>query len=90
MAHLETAQGLVDEGLEVGIAERLTRADLGECQDAGWQSGRMRAHDSVQVCFHKLFVEVDLLEVLGVDEIHIVCERSARRGKSCGPAHKGR
>ena len=83
----QTAECLVDEGLEVRVRERLSRADL---NDIFFQSKRVRsiarirvelkrrmicsAYDGVKVGFHELSVEIHLIKVpiRAKDNVHVI------------------
>ena len=77
---LEAAQRLVDERLEVGVAQRLARADLlSERQSSvASPSDRSRRHgtdDRMQVGLHQLLVQVDLVERARsrvLDEVEVI------------------
>jgi hypothetical protein len=79
----QTAERLVDEGLEVRVRERLAGADLsvikGYVRSLGSAAnGKMRmgcsTHDGVKVGFHELFVEIHLIKVpiRAKDNVHVI------------------
>lgn len=57
---LQTAQGLIDERLEMSVRERLLRTDLQGLQYQLWkQEVWVDTHDSVKICLHELFLYND-------------------------------
>lgn len=58
---------------ERGWPERICASEKGRCERQRERCQRLIAtHDGVQVGFHGLLVQVDFVEVGGVDDVHVV------------------